>query len=207
MADNGCKREMTFEEELLAYDARITELLFAEDEYPGDSLLKSVLRDSKRILSKAKVKIEALQMDNKQLQSDVITANQYYEHTKEQLEKAIKISQRSNQRFIEAKKELEETQEKLEALLCEATGGKLSKHSYTAEVMTTQAHEHLLKCCDDERTAAVKEFADNLKKDIQDHSFEMFMNGLKGTPRTNEITYETVWEYIDNLVKEMVGES
>ena len=107
-----------------------------------------------------KAEIEALQMENKQLQSDVITANQYYEHTKEQLEKAIKISQRSNQRFKEAKKELNETQEKLEALLCEATGGMLSKHTYTAEVMITQAHEHLLKCCYDE----VKEFAEGLKK-------------------------------------------
>lgn len=80
MIDNGCKREMTFEEELLAFDARLKELLFAEDEYPGDSLLKSVLRDSKRILSKATAKIKALQMDNKQLQSDVINANMNHEH-------------------------------------------------------------------------------------------------------------------------------
>lgn len=53
------------------------------------------------------------------------------------------------------------------------------------------------------RAEAIKEFAENLKKDIQNHSFEVFMNGMKGTPRTNEITYETVFEYIDELVEEM----
>lgn len=52
------------------------------------------------------------------------------------------------------------------------------------------------------RAEAVKEFAEELKKDISWHRTEMYMNGLKGTPRTHEITYETVEEYIDNLVKE-----
>ena len=52
------------------------------------------------------------------------------------------------------------------------------------------------------RAEAVKEFAEELKKDISWHRTEMYMNGLKGTPRTNEITYECVEEYIDNLVKE-----
>ena len=52
------------------------------------------------------------------------------------------------------------------------------------------------------RAEAVKEFAEELKKDISWHRTEMYMNGLKGTPRTHEITYECVEEYIDNLVKE-----
>ena len=52
------------------------------------------------------------------------------------------------------------------------------------------------------RAEAVKEFAKRLKKDISWHRTEMYMNGLKGTPRTHEITYECVEEYIDNLVKE-----
>lgn len=116
MTDNGCKREMTLEEELLAFDARLKELLFAEDEYPGDSLLKSVLRDSKRILSKVTAKIEALQMDNKQLQSDVITANQNYKHIKELRENALELAHRTNKRFLEAKKELQEAKAELESL-------------------------------------------------------------------------------------------
>ena len=52
---------------------------------------------------------------------------------------------------------------------------------------------------------AVKEFAERLKEDISGHRLEMYMNGLKGTPRMHEITYECVEEYIDNLVTEMVG--
>ena len=52
------------------------------------------------------------------------------------------------------------------------------------------------------RSDVAKEFAEELKKDISWHRTEMFMNGLKGTPRTHEITYECVEEYIDNLVKE-----
>lgn len=53
---------------------------------------------------------------------------------------------------------------------------------------------------------AIKEFAERLKEDISNHRTEMYMNGLKGTPRTKEITYECVEEYIDNLLKELVGE-
>lgn len=50
------------------------------------------------------------------------------------------------------------------------------------------------------------EFVRRLKEDISWHRTEMYMNGLKGTPRTNEITYETVEEYIDNIKTEMIGE-
>ncbi len=57
------------------------------------------------------------------------------------------------------------------------------------------------------KAEAIKEFAERLKKDISNHRLEMLMNGLKGTPRTREITYECVEEYIDNLVEEMVGDA
>ena len=53
------------------------------------------------------------------------------------------------------------------------------------------------------KSEAVKEFAKALKEDISNHRLEMYMNGLKGTRRTREITYECVEEYIDNLLKEI----
>lgn len=56
------------------------------------------------------------------------------------------------------------------------------------------------------KSKAIKEFAENLKQDIKSHRTEMNMNGLKGTPRTDELTYATIIEYIDNLVKEMTEE-
>lgn len=61
-------------------------------------------------------------------------------------------------------------------------------------------------CIEQHKAEAVKGFAENLTKDIKSHRTEINLNGLKGTHRTDEITYQTVIEYIDNLVKEMVGE-
>ena len=177
MTDNGCKREMTFEEERLAYTARLKELLFAEDEYPGDSLLKCVLRDSQRILGKATAEIGTLHNRCTNLLSEVSAIKQGYEHTKELLE--IK------------KEELEETQEKLETLLCEATGGLLSKHTYTAATMTTHANDYVLKCCDDAQAEAVKEFATDvinniLPKYMQGHSEQALKISLAISERVKE---------------------
>ena len=155
--------------------------------------LRKYVYELKDEINLQKAKIEALQMDNKQLQSDVITVNQNYEHIKELRETTIESARRINIRFVKTRAELKETQEKLEVLLCEVTGGKLSKHSYTAEVMTTQAHEHLLKCCEDERAEAVKEFADRLKEELA---------STLGCPIT-----DTLQIIINNLVKEMAGES
>lgn len=62
--------------------------------------------------------------------------------------------------------------------------------------------ERLKQECSVEVNKTLMEFAEELKKDISWHRTEMYMNGLKGTPRTHEITYECVEEYIDNLVKE-----
>ena len=81
-------------------------------------------------------------------------------------------------------KELEETQEKLEILLCEATGGLLSKHTYTVNTMTTYAHDYVLKCCDEAEAEAIKEFAEMVAADYPEMEF-----------------------YLHNLVKEMVGEN
>ena len=50
---------------------------------------------------------------------------------------------------------------------------------------------------------ARKEFAENLKQEIKKHRLEMCLNGMKGTHRTDEMTYETIIEYIDNLLEEM----
>ena len=60
------------------------------------------------------------------------------------------------------------------------------------------------KTIENVKAEAIKEFAERLKEDVSNHRLEMYMNGLNGTPRTREITYECVEEYIDNLVKEMV---
>lgn len=229
MADNEIKREQDFIDRIAVFKKRTTDF-FANYENPTgseDRLEICLIRDGCRAvtqaeeiinrqaersnalqhyfdeclndLKKAHAEIEALKTENKQLQSDVITAEQNYKHTKELLEIEKATVKRANERFFKAKKDLEETREKLETLLCEATGGMLSKNTYTAEVMTTQAHEHLLKCCEDERTAAVKEFAERLKEKVE--SYDVY-DGYKIT-----IRFAVEEDTIDNLVKEMVGES
>lgn len=196
MTDNGCKREMTFEEERLAFNAKIKELLFAEDEYPNDSLLKCFLRDSQRILGKASWEIGTLHNRCTNLLSEVSAINMGYEHTKELLEIEKATVKRANERFFKAKKDLEETQEKLEALLCEATGGLLSKHSYTAATMTTYAHDYVLKCCDEAQAEAVKELATDvinniLPKYMQGHSEQALKISLAISERVKEMAGES----------------
>lgn len=61
-------------------------------------------------------------------------------------------------------------------------------------------------CIKQHKAEAIKEFAKNLKQDLSQHQTEMFLNGLKGTPRTQEITYQCVGEYIDDLVEEMTAD-
>ena len=75
------------------------------------------------------------------------------------------------------------------------------------EKIAEETYESAVIALNVAKADAVKVFAENLKDDISNHRLEMYMNGLKGTPRTREITYECVKECIDNLVKEMVGDN
>ena len=83
---------------------------------------------------------------------------------------------------------------------------RLQYYNENLRCINTDLSNNLLDEVKTARAEAVKEFAEELKKDISWHRTEMYMNGLKGTPRTHEITYETVEEYIDNLVKEFMEE-
>ena len=75
------------------------------------------------------------------------------------------------------------------------------------EKVAEETYESAVIAINVAKAEAVRVFAKRLKDDISKHRLEMYMNGLKGTPRTKEITYECVEEYIDDLVKEMVGDN
>lgn len=229
MADNEIKREQDFIDRIAVFKKRTTDFFANYENPTGseDRLEICLIRDGCRAVTqaeeiinrqaersnalqyyfdeclndliKANAEIEALKTENKQLQSDVIIEKQNYEHIKELRETTLESARKINIRFVKTRAELKETQEKLEALLCEATGGKLSKHSYTAEVMTTQAHEHLLKCCEDERTAAVKEFAERYERYL--------LSQLTTAPLDKKEWINFSLDELDNLKKEMVGES
>ena len=92
------------------------------------------------------------------------------------------------------KAEIEELTEKLECLLCHATGSKLSKSTYSLRTMEVAVNDEVQKCCEEAKAEAVKEFAERLKE-------QMLINLEPDC---------WIWQVegcIDNLVKEMVGET
>ena len=93
-----------------------------------------------------------------------------------------------------AKAEIEELVYKLECLLCHATGGKLSKHTYHLDTMYSAVNDEVQDCCDEAKADAIKEFAEDLKNRIT-HNDEII----------NRDSWHITAE-IDNLVKEMVGD-
>jgi hypothetical protein len=87
-------------------------------------------------------------------------------------------------------KECEEMEYKLGGLLCHATGGKLSKSTYSLRTMESAVNDCIEDYCHEAEAEAIKEFAERLKN---------FADYCTGT-----IKLDT--EDIDNLVKEMVGD-
>lgn len=89
---------------------------------------------------------------------------------------------------------------KLECLLCHATGGKLSKHTYSLDTMTSEVTDYLNSSCDDcyyvERLAtdvlAEVEESMRLFEDDDDGyilkkcEFEFFMREIKNEYRKGE---------------------
>lgn len=55
----------------------------------------------------------------------------------------------------------EELVRKLEIVLCYATGGKLSKHTWSINTMLTEIDSHIQDCCD----ACLEEYEDNLQQE------------------------------------------
>ena len=65
-----------------------------------------------------------------------------------------------------SKKKYDEVVYKLECLLCHATGGRLSKHTYTLQTMEYAVTDYIQECCDDAeenaKATAVRELAERL---------------------------------------------
>lgn len=56
-----------------------------------------------------------------------------------------------------SRKRYEELVQKLEIVLCHATGGKLSKHTWSINTMLTEIDNHIQDCCD----ACLEEYEDS----------------------------------------------
>ena len=93
------------------------------------------------------------------------------------------------------KAEIDELTEKLECLLCHATGSKLSKSTYSLRTMESAVNDEVQECCEEARAEAIKEFAERLKKKMVDMCY------------AEDAYIPYPFTFIDNLVKEMVGKN
>lgn len=100
--------------------------------------------------------------------------------------------------------ELEKKSAALGALLCHATGGKLSKDTYPMPVMGRAVTNYIEDCCTDAENTAVKEVAERIKQIICDHCYPDF--NKDGKP-INVWNATNGYKAIDNLVKERIGEN
>ena len=94
--------------------------------------------------------------------------------------------------FNRKQAEIEELTQKLECLLCHATGSKLSKSTYSLRTMEIAVNDEVQQCCEEVQAEAIKEFAERLKQ------------RLYACPDVNTYAANT---HINNLVKEMVGDA
>lgn len=104
----------------------------------------------------------------------------------------------------ELKAENEELAYKLGCLLCHATGGKLSKHTYSLGIMESYVNDTIQDYCneatEEAKTKAYKEFAEELKKQLENHKGMSANNG-------NLILYNAVISAIDFVRKALTKRS
>ena len=113
------------------------------------------------------------------------------------------IIKRADELIDTLKAEIDELIHKLECLLCHATDGKLSKHTYDLKTMEVNVTDCFNESYNDGYNEAIKEFAERLKnKIISDTAYGCDTNQHTGY-YDYQIKIGDIPEYIDNLVKEM----
>ncbi len=93
--------------------------------------------------------------------------------------------------------EIEDITNKLECLLCHATGSRLSYSTYPLETMYYGVNDYIEDCCDEARTEAVEEFMDLFEEKINEIDFPKYAVVEKMLVICKQIMNDTV--------KEMVG--
>ena len=93
--------------------------------------------------------------------------------------------------------ECDELAYKLGCLLCHATGGKLSKHTYPLAVMESYVNDTIQDYCEEATEEAYTDFAESLKKDFDNPRIQKF--GLDFVKFLKSV--------VDNRLKEIVGDN
>lgn len=65
--------------------------------------------------------------------------------------------------------EVEELIYKLECLLCHATGGRLSKHTYTLQTMESAVADYIQESCDEASIEGGKNVAEEIIAELEDY--------------------------------------
>ena len=86
---------------------------------------------------------------------------------KAEIEKLKKIEHFADKTIEKQSAEIDDLINKLECLLCHATGGRLSKHTYPLKVMETEVTDAMNGNYNQGYDDGIKEFAERLKKGKQ----------------------------------------
>lgn len=156
---------------------------YCKEEY-NDVKVDAVLLGALDLINRQQAKIEALQMDNKQLESDVINANMNGEHlladNKRLLTELLRLKEEIAQPYL-----LINCDDKSVEVLIERLKNQ--------KVISVPDNESTVEFLDKAsiRAEAVKEFAERLKKEcIIDRGYEILQEGT-----------------IDDFLKEMAGDT
>ena len=184
MTDNGIKREKTFSEELPYFKEQMKEVFDYYDNPKGCSemLYISVLNDSNRIVRKAEEEITRQQAENKRLEKEVNLVSIQFQDLQERYEEA--------QAEIERLKSCVKSEDEVREI------AKRTMEPLVKEI-TREQIDIAVKLS---KAAAVKECLAKVKNYIKTHC------NPYGKPDFDYDTSIRILNFIDNIVKEMVGD-
>lgn len=160
--------------------------------------------------ARAKAKIEALQMDKEQLQSDIINANQNFDHIKELWEKEKEKVAFAKQKLIKACRDLQTAKAENEELVGNIDRLKAELFDKTEHLKTAEAEIERLKEDNEiksSKRANIFEIVNAFergKAEAYKECIDKIQNQIKNN---NAISAEWLRKYLDNLLQELVGDT
>lgn len=157
MTDNDIIKAMQC---VIGYDASCSECAYQKAlRFP--SCRNMCAKNALDLINRQKAEIEKLNIELQAMRSAANSLKMHYEESQAEIERL--------------NKECDELVEKIEQLLCNVTGDKLSKHTYPIEDMLCYADDYTNECCEEAveeakpsiKSEAVKEFAKKFEDRIE----------------------------------------
>jgi uncharacterized coiled-coil DUF342 family protein len=131
-----------------------------------------------------KSRVQTLEMDNAQLHSDIVNANQNFDHINGLWEAEKEKVEKAKQKVINIRKELQKAKAEIEEL----------KFPYKMQVEVSKEIENEIK------SEAVREFAERLK---ETNLYEFIEEYFDNAELCYEVRSDLFNDFVDNLVMEM----